>query len=121
MWGARFASLAAGLTMETVAGSSYAFSIYGPQLKASLNLTQSDIDEVSSVLNVGSYLAFFGGAAYDALGPQWVAFTGAGMWAPASFRHPAGTTCVARPSAGSRLQVPSRLDTHCCGRPPRGA
>lgn len=63
--------------MEAVAGSPYAFSVYGPQIKAELNYTQDSLEDVGAIGNVGLYLSFFVGIAYDAFGPLFCIVVGA--------------------------------------------
>ncbi|RYE99319.1 MAG: hypothetical protein EOO41_01215 [Methanobacteriota archaeon] len=75
----RFPSFLGGLALEAAAGSGYAFSVYSPQVKAALNLSESDIQTVGTVGNVGSYLGLVPGLVYDAAGPQVTAGVGAAL------------------------------------------
>lgn len=75
----RFPSFLGGLALEAAAGSGYAFSVYSPQVKAALNLSESDIQTVGTVGNVGSYIGILPGLVYDAAGPQVTAGVGAAL------------------------------------------
>ena len=87
--------------MESVAGSSYALSVYGPQLKSLLNLTQSDLGVIGSFGNLGSYSVLEAGFLFDAYGPAVTGIAGSvlsllgylGMWAAATGRLP-GTAAM---------------------------
>ena len=97
----RWLSLGGSLLMESVAGSSYALSVYGPQLKALLNLTQAQLNTVGSAGNIGSYSVIESGFLFDAYGPVPTGLVGAtlsalgyaALWAAATGRLP-GTTAM---------------------------
>lgn len=97
----RWVALAGGIVIESIAGSSYAFGIWGPALKAKLNYTQADIETVGSVGNFGENTgelsqgfgwstltssdtlpdlassAVFAGLVFDAFGPRVTGVVGA--------------------------------------------
>ena len=73
----RFLGLAVALLLELCAGTPYAYGAYSSQLKGSLNLSQTEVNTISSVGNVGLYLGIFGGLLYDAKGPTITVFVGA--------------------------------------------
>ena len=97
----RWIALGNSLLMESVAGSSYALSVYGPQLKSLLNLTQSDLGVIGSFGNLGSYSVLEAGFLFDAYGPAVTGIAGSvlsllgylGMWAAATGRLP-GTAAM---------------------------
>ena len=51
----RWAGLVAAILLELMAGSSYLFGTYAPLLKDALNLTQAQVNLLSSIMNLGSY------------------------------------------------------------------
>jgi hypothetical protein len=69
--------LAGGIVVESIAGSPYGFSVWSTQLQAQLNYTQSEIETVGSIGNIGQYTAIFAGLAYDAWGPRITGVIGA--------------------------------------------
>ena len=73
----RWLGLAGVILIESVSGSAYGFSVYSPQLKAALNYTQSEVNSISSIGNVGSYLTIVPGVFFDAFGPRATAIGGA--------------------------------------------
>lgn len=98
----RWLSLGGSLLMESVAGSSYALSVYGPQLKALLNLTQAQLNTVGSAGNIGSYSVIESGFLFDAYGPVPTGLVGAALsavgytalWAAATGRLPGNTAML---------------------------
>lgn len=62
---------------EAVSGSSYAFSVYAPQLQKSLGFTEAQIQNAGSVGNIGLYISIVAGAAYDRAGPVVTTWVGA--------------------------------------------
>lgn len=75
----RWSGLAAGVLVESVSGSSYAFGVYSVGLQGALNLTIAELNTVASASNVGYYTNFFAGLAFDAVGPLWTGLAGAAM------------------------------------------
>ncbi|KAA0150031.1 hypothetical protein FNF29_00481 [Cafeteria roenbergensis] len=92
----RWLSATGGVVMEGAAGTSYAFGVYSGDLKERLNLTQPELQTVAAVGNVGLYLTFFSGFAFDYFGPLPTSIVAAVltltgylvMWASASGRIP---------------------------------
>lgn len=76
---ARWPALAASMLIESVSGSAYAFSVYSPQIKAHLNYTQAEINNVGGLGDLGLYFSFLAGFAYDAWGPTVTAVAGAAI------------------------------------------
>lgn len=69
--------MAACIIMEAVSGSSYAFSVYSPGLKASWGYTQQQIETAGSIGNIGLYMAIVAGLWFDANGPKSTAIISA--------------------------------------------
>ena len=65
-----WASLAGCLALETVAGSTYAFSLYSGALKNRFSYTQSDVDLVASAENTAGLISLYCGAVYNACGSR---------------------------------------------------
>ena len=65
---ARWLSLSGGMIAESVSGSAYLLGVYSPQVKAILNLTQLDLQDISSIGNVGQYATIDAGIIFDLLG-----------------------------------------------------
>ena len=74
-----YLAVSAALLLELIAGTPYAFSAYSSDLKHAANLTQTELNAVSSVGNVGLYLGIVGGAIFDAHGPTWTVLAGASL------------------------------------------
>ena len=68
MFDNRWVALSAGLFVQLVAGSAYAFGIYSNELKTTLNFTQRDVDRASSLGNIGMYGGVLAGMFYDRFG-----------------------------------------------------
>ena len=64
----RWVALSAGLFVQLVAGTAYAFGIYSNELKVSMNWSQRDVDRASSLGNIGMYFGVFAGLFYDRFG-----------------------------------------------------
>ena len=69
MFDNRWVALSAGLFVQLVAGSAYAFGIYSNELKTTLNFTQRDVDRASSLGNIGMYGGVLAGMFYDRYKP----------------------------------------------------
>ena len=66
----RYHSLSAALVLELTAGTVYGYGSYSEQLKVVLGGSQSAINLVGSVGQVGLYIGVFGGLVYDRFGAQ---------------------------------------------------
>ena len=66
--GNRLLVLLGAIVMQLAAGSVYVFGVYSQDLKNGLHWTQSDVQLVGSVGNVGLYVGLFAGAFYDRYG-----------------------------------------------------
>jgi MFS family permease len=73
---ARWVALASGLLIESIAGSSYAFGVFSPQVKTELNYTQSEIETVGSAGNIGLYTSIVAGLAIDSIGSVYSVLIG---------------------------------------------
>jgi MFS family permease len=76
---ARWTALAASMLVESVSGSAYAFSVYSPQIKAHLNYTQAELNNVGGLGDLGLYFSFVAGFAFDTWGPTATAVGGAAI------------------------------------------
>ncbi|KAI8475459.1 MAG: Nodulin-like-domain-containing protein [Monoraphidium minutum] len=100
----KWVTFAASCIIQTCAGLSYSFSLYGPALKERMGLTQVEIATIGSAVNFGGYFAIVSGAVYDAvkghhkIGPRLVMAMGSvccvcgylGLWMLASGRASGG-------------------------------
>lgn len=73
----RWMALAAGILIESIAGSPYAVSVWLPSMKATLSLTQQEANNVAGLGDLGLYMSIIGGVLYDATGPRTVLVYGA--------------------------------------------
>lgn len=66
----RWLSLASSLFLDASAGTGYAFGVYSIQIQNHLDFTQSEIDLVGTMGNLGTYTCFLGGVLFDRYGPK---------------------------------------------------
>ena len=75
----RWQALAAGIMIEAVAGSAYAFSVWSTNLKSELAYTQAQVNNVGAVGDLGLYLSIAAGLLFDATGPRTTLAYGAAL------------------------------------------
>lgn len=73
----RWVSIPMALFLELVAGTAYCFGAYSGQLKSAYQMSQSNLNAVSSIGNIGMYIALPGGLLLDNYGPRLTVFVGA--------------------------------------------
>uniref|UniRef100_A0A7S3PJP0 Major facilitator superfamily (MFS) profile domain-containing protein n=2 Tax=Aplanochytrium stocchinoi TaxID=215587 RepID=A0A7S3PJP0_9STRA len=73
----RWIGVPASLFLELCAGTPYAYGVYSGHLKGTLRLSQKEVNEISSLGNVGLYLSLLGGVFYDRAGPKLTGLIGA--------------------------------------------
>ncbi|KAK9856767.1 hypothetical protein WJX84_006938 [Apatococcus fuscideae] len=62
----KWLTFSAAAALELVAGVIYAFSIYSPALKESLNISQTQLQGLGTAIGAGGFFAFIPGLLYDA-------------------------------------------------------
>eukprot|EP00039_Didymoeca_costata_P020084 m.340008 g.340008 ORF g.340008 m.340008 type:complete len:515 (-) comp19079_c0_seq1:2907-4451(-) len=72
----RWVTLLASIGLESVCGTSYAYSVYSGYIKNSTGFSQKEINSIASVGNVGLYLALIAGIVFDKYGPIVTISTG---------------------------------------------
>jgi len=79
----------ASLLCDITAGAQYSLSAWSPQLKEDLNCTQSDIETIGEIGNLGAYMGPLSGMIVYSLPEGWVgvliALMGVGGYLPMSF------------------------------------
>lgn len=75
----RFAGLIGSIALESVGGSPYAFGMWNENLKDHLNLTESEVQSIGSVGDLGLYASFFAGFGIIVVGEQLSALIGVAL------------------------------------------
>lgn len=72
----KLVGLAVGCGAKFVTGSQYVFTVYQGRIKTTFNYTQTQVELMSSMLNIGMGIGFLPGMFYDRFGPQWSSAVG---------------------------------------------
>ena len=67
----RWTGAAAGLFLQLAGGTAYAWGCYSPHVKAVMGLSQTNLNTISSIGNVGMYVGIIAGLVYDRLPSAW--------------------------------------------------